>query len=142
MVDGQCLCGKVRFEVSGNLGDVRLCYCELCRRANGTAFSANVRVPIASYKLLSGRELIREYESSPGAFRAFCSICGSPVFARVTSDPTTIRVRLGTLARSAEATVTAHVWVRSKPDWYSIEGDLPQYERGVAGSLVNSPTTG
>ena len=142
MVDGQCLCGKVRFEVSGNLGDVRLCYCELCRRANGTAFSANVRVPVTSYRLLSGRELIREYESSPGAFRAFCSICGSPVFARVTSDPTTIRVRLGTLAQSAEATVTAHVWMRSKPAWYSIEGDLPQYERGVAGSLVNSPTTG
>jgi hypothetical protein len=142
MVDGQCLCGKVRFEVSGNLGDVRLCYCELCRRANGTAFSANVRVPITSYKLLGGRELIREYESSPGAFRAFCSICGSPVFARVTSDPATIRVRLGTLAQSAEATVTAHVWVRSKPGWYSIEGDLPQYERSAAGSLVNSPTTG
>ena len=142
MVDGQCLCGKVRFEVSGNLGDVRLCYCELCRRANGTAFSANVRVPTTSYKLLSGRELIREYESSPGAFRAFCSICGSPVFARVTSDPTTIRVRLGTLAQNAEATVTAHVWMRSKPAWYSIEGDLPQYERGVAGALVNSPTTG
>ena len=142
MVDGQCLCGKVRFEVSGNLGDVRLCYCELCRRANGTAFSANVRVPVTSYRLLSGRELIREYESSPGAFRAFCSICGSPVFARVTSDPTTIRVRLGTLAQNAEATVTAHVWMRSKPAWYSIEGDLPQYERGVAGSLVNSPTTG
>jgi hypothetical protein len=130
MVDGQCLCGKVRFEVSGNLGDVRFCYCELCRRANGTAFSANVRVPTTSYKLLSGRELIREYESSPGAFRAFCSICGSPVFARVTSDPTTIRVRLGTLAQRAEATVTAHVWV--KPAWYSIEGDLPQYERGLA----------
>jgi hypothetical protein len=33
MVDGQRLCGKVRFEVSGSLGDVRLCYCELCRRA-------------------------------------------------------------------------------------------------------------
>jgi hypothetical protein len=142
MVDGQCLCGKVRFEVSVSLGDVRLCYCELCRRANGTVFSANVRVPVTSYKLLSGRELIREYESSPGAFRAFCSICGSPVFARVITDPETIRVRLGTLAKSAQATVTAHVWVQSKPDWYSIEGALPQYERSVAGSLVNSPTTG
>jgi hypothetical protein len=67
MVSGQCLCGKVRFEVSGDLGNVRLCYCELCRRANGTAFSANVRVPADSYELLSGHEVIREYESSPGA---------------------------------------------------------------------------
>ena len=131
MVRGQCLCGKVRFEVGGNLGDVRLCYCELCRRANGTAFSANARVPITSYKLLSGSEVIKEYESSPGAFRAFCSFCGSPVFAKVLADPDFIRVRLGTLAQDAKATVTAHVWVRSKPEWYSISDALPQFSQAV-----------
>ncbi|MGH7065674.1 MAG: GFA family protein [Stellaceae bacterium] len=135
MVSGQCLCGKVRFEVSGDLGSARLCYCDFCRRANGTAFSANVRVPAASYELLSGHEVIREYESSPGAFRAFCSNCGSPVFAKVASDPEHIRVRLGTLARDAKATVAGHVWVRSKPDWYSIEDGLPQYDQSAAGEL-------
>jgi hypothetical protein len=105
MVQGHCLCGKVRFEVSGHLGSTRLCYCELCRRANGSAFSANVRVPASSYKLLSGAELIREYESSPGAFRAFCSSCGSPVYARVIGDPDYTRVRLGTLDTDANAIV-------------------------------------
>src|SRR5216683_4731830 len=136
MVQGHCLCGKVRFEVSGHLGSTRLCYCELCRRANGSAFSANVRVPASSYRLLSGAELIREYESSPGAFRAFCSFCGSPVYARVISDPAHIRIRLGTLAKEARAKVVAHVWVLSKPDWYSICDDLPQYEAGVTSRVV------
>jgi hypothetical protein len=130
MVNGQCLCGRVRFEIDGDLGETRLCYCTLCRRANGSAFSANVAVPAEHYRLLVGRELIREYESSPGAFRAFCSYCGSPVFARVASDPARIRVRLGTLDQDAQAKVTAHVWVRSKPDWYSIHDGLPQYEAG------------
>jgi hypothetical protein len=133
MVRGQCLCGKVRFEVSSDLGSTRLCYCELCRRANGSAFSANARVPASSYKLLSGAELIREYESSPGAFRAFCSFCGSPVYARVMSDPDHTRVRLGTLDTDATAIVAAHVWVRSKPHWYEITDDLPRYEQAAPG---------
>ena len=55
MVKGQCLCGRVKFEVRGELGATRLCYCELCRRANGSAFSANVRVPASSYTLLGPR---------------------------------------------------------------------------------------
>lgn len=131
MVTGQCLCGKVQFEIDGELGETRLCYCALCRRANGTAFSANVPVPVERHRLLTGREHIREYESSPGAFRAFCSHCGSPVYARVISDPAHIRIRLGTLAKEARAKVVAHVWVLSKPDWYSICDDLPQYEAGV-----------
>jgi hypothetical protein len=131
MVEGQCLCGKVRFEINGELGATRLCYCELCRRANGSAFSANVRVPASAYKLLSGRDVIREYESSPGAFRAFCSTCGSPVYARVVSDPDYTRVRLGTLAQEASAKVAAHVWVRSKPRWYEIADALPQIEQAA-----------
>jgi hypothetical protein len=68
MVAGQCLCGGVRFEVDGELGEARLCYCTLCRRANGSAFSANVRVPIKRHRLLAGREQIREYESSLAPF--------------------------------------------------------------------------
>ncbi len=138
MIGGQFLCGKVQFEVNGNLGETRLCYCELCRRANGSAFSANIRVPLENYSLLSGRALIREYESSLGAFRAFCSNCGSPVYARVTHDPTHIRIRLGTLAKEVDAKVAAHVWVRSKPGWYMIAGDLPQYEAGPNGPLLNA----
>src|SRR5216684_8222624 len=34
-------------------------------------FSANVPVTVERQRLLTGREHIREYESSPGAFRAF-----------------------------------------------------------------------
>jgi hypothetical protein len=118
----------VQFEVDGALGETRLCYCELCRHANGTAFSANVPVRLENYRLISGRESIREYESSPGAFRAFCSVCGSPVYGRSVRDPDHIRVRLGTLAKDTAARVAAHVWVGSKPDWYIITDGLPQYQ--------------
>jgi hypothetical protein len=124
---GRCLCGSVCFEVDGDLGETRLCYCQSCRRFSGSAFSANVAVPRVRYRLIGGSEHIREYESSPGAFRAFCSRCGSPVYGRLASQPDTIRLRLGTLDQSAPARVAAHVWVAEKPDWYVIHDALPQH---------------
>ena len=133
MVTGQCLCGQVRFEIDGELGETRLCYCELCRRANGSTFSANISVAVENYRLLNGREHIREFESSPGVFHAFCSNCGSPVYARVANDPAHLRIRLGMLDREARVRVASHVWVRSKPAWYEITDNLPQYKAGPHG---------
>jgi hypothetical protein len=132
MTEGQCLCGAVRYEVDGDLGETRLCYCVECRRASGSAFTANVRVPASNYRLLSGREHIREYESSPGRFRAFCSRCGSPVHARGATDPDWIRIRLGGLDADAPARVAAHVWVSEKPRWYVISDDHPQHQRSAS----------
>jgi GNAT superfamily N-acetyltransferase len=110
-IRGKCLCGSFRFEILGPIGEVRLCHRDHCRRANGTAFSANARIPLERYRVIAGGDLISEYESSPGARRRFCSRCGSPVFARVAKDPDHIRIRLGTLDREADAEITAHVWV-------------------------------
>ena len=102
-----------------------------CRRANGTAFSANARIRLERYRVIAGEDLISEYESSPGAQRCFCSRCGSPVFARVAKDPNQIRIRLGTLDREVDAEITAHVWVGSKARWDRLTWAIPSFERGI-----------
>ena len=131
MTEGQCLCGRVRYELSGSLGEVRYCHCSRCRRATGSAFSANARIASVSFRMVSGRDGIREYEERPGIFRAFCSVCGSPVYARLDRDPTGIRVRLGGLSGEVDARITAHVWVSSKSSWYQIADSLPCYAESV-----------
>jgi len=135
---GQCLCGSFQFEITGPIGEVRLCHCDLCRRASGTAFSANARIPLRHYRVISGQDLITGYESSPGAQRCFCSRCGSPVYALVTNDPDHIRIRLGTLDREAEATITARVWLASKARWDHLNLAVPLFEHGVGSSLVQA----
>jgi hypothetical protein len=132
-IEGKCLCGGFRFKITGLIEEVRLCHCDLCRRANGTAFSANARIPLERYHIIAGKDLISEYESSLGARRRFCSRCGSPVFARVANDPDHIRIRLGTLDREADADITAHVWVGSKARWDRLSWAIPSFERGVDG---------
>jgi hypothetical protein len=133
MTDGQCLCGTVRYEVSGSLGEVRYCHCSRCRHATGSAFSANAKIARANFRIVSGQVAIREYEERPGIFRAFCSICGSPVYARLGRDPDNIRVRLGGLSGEVDVRIAGHVWVSSKSSWYEIEDSLPCYAETVDG---------
>jgi hypothetical protein len=132
-IQGGCLCGAFRFEVERPLGEVRLCHCDLCRRANGTAFSGNARVSVEQFNVISDVTTVKEFESSPGAWKAFCSTCGSPAYSRVAWDQGGIRVRLGTLARGVDAEIMAHVWVASKASWDRITDGLPCYENGVDG---------
>jgi hypothetical protein len=129
LLTGACLCGGVRFEISGKVGPVVYCHCVQCRKANGTAFGANAGVRARYLRFTAGRELIREYESSPGKLRAFCSCCGSPVYSRREDDPATFRIRLGLLDGDPERRSLAHCWVEEKAPWFEITDALPLFAR-------------
>ena len=116
MLAGRCLCGTIRFELAGPLRAAAFCHCTQCRRANGSAFAANANVATENLRLVSGADAIREYESSPGKFRAFCSGCGSPIYSRWTAHPELRRIRLGTLDGDPGVRPAIHFWVGSKAE--------------------------
>ena len=128
-ISGSCLCGSFQFEIDGPIGDVRLCHCAICRRANGSAYSANAKISLSRFRVVRETSPISSYESSPGARKHFCSVCGSPIFSLVDWDADHVRIRLGTLPGDAKANVVAHVWVGSKASWDQIADDLPQFEQ-------------
>jgi hypothetical protein len=131
MLEGGCLCGGVRFRVTGKLGPAGFCHCKQCQRASGSAFAANAPARTKYFEITAGAELVSEYESSTGKFRAFCRHCGSPLYSRTLGDPEIRRIRLGTLDTDPERRPLAHVWVTSKAPWYEIEDSLPQYLEGL-----------
>ena len=128
MLNGRCLCGGVRFEINGRLGPIIYCHCSMCRHANGSSFATNASVRTEEFRIVAGRELIKEYESSPGNLRAFCSRCGSPIYGTVAEMPSIRRVRLGTLDSVDGAKSIAHIWTGSKSDWFEITDNLQQFE--------------
>jgi hypothetical protein len=125
---GDCLCGGVRYEVRGKIGPVVFCHCVMCRKVNGSAFAANASVRRKYFHLVSGAELIEEYESSPGKRRAFCRRCGAPVYSRLDRDPDIVRIRLGLLNEDPERRPLAHGWVHSRAPWFDITDRLPRFE--------------
>ncbi len=131
MIEGGCLCGGVRFRVDGKLGPAAFCHCTMCRRASGSAFASNAPARTAYFAWTAGAELVTEYESSPGKFRAFCSRCGSPLYSRRDDEPESRRLRLGTLDADPGRRPFAHFWVSEKAPWYTIEDKLQQYAAGT-----------
>jgi hypothetical protein len=131
MLEGRCLCGAVRYRIHGKLGPAAFCHCHQCQRASGSAFAANASVRTRYFDLHTGKDLVSEYESSPGKFRAFCTRCGSPVYSRQELEPELWRVRLGSLESDPERRPLVHVHVSSKAPWYEIRDALPQYAEGM-----------
>lgn len=81
MISGSCLCGKVRYDISGQVGDIVHCYCQTFRKVHGSAFSGVAAVDGNEFALI-GRGPLTCFESSPGEKRYFCSNCGTPIYAK------------------------------------------------------------
>jgi len=142
MLTGGCLCGRVRYEISGKIGPVVHCHCVTCRKAQGGPFVTNAPVRTKYFRLVSGAELVAEFESSPRKMRCFCRTCGSPLWSRRESDPDVIRIRLGLLDSDPGRRPVAHIWVGEKAPWDDVADGLPCSQGSgeeLAAALTTSP---
>ena len=129
---GRCLCGAVRYTVSGPLRPVVYCHCSLCRRASGHFVAATA---CRSERLkIDGAQQLRWYHSSNEAQRGFCAVCGSNLFWKPT-DGSRISIMAGTLDSPTGLAAVAHIFVGHKGDYYALDDALAQRldgEHGVA----------
>ncbi|MES9901271.1 MAG: GFA family protein [Sedimenticola sp.] len=128
MYKGGCLCGKVRYEILGEIKNIIYCHCSKCRKAQGSAFATNGNLDEDKFHIISGHDDLTGYESSPEQIKYFCKHCGSPIISKNKSKPGNVRVRLGTIESDIIERPEAHIFATSKACWEEIEGDLPQYE--------------
>ena len=131
---GSCLCGGVKYEITGPLLSPANCHCSICRKQHGAAFRSRAGVNASDFHFVQGEDLVKFYESSPGTRRGFCSNCGSPICNHVEATAVTgsagarIGIQMGTLDDDPGVSPGAHVYVGSKAPWFTITDDLPQFE--------------
>jgi Tropinone reductase 1 len=140
-MNGSCLCGRVRYKIDGELGDFGYCHCASCRKASGSAHAANAPVDRARFTLVSGAGVLCEFESSPGKLRAFCSACGSPIYAYLVASKNVLRIRLGSLDSTFDKRPRAHTWVSDKASWETIADGLPQFATWAAPQVLEQRGT-
>lgn len=121
---GGCLCGGVRYTLTGELRDVIACHCGQCRRTTGHHVAAT-RAGRGQLAIESAETLAR-YESSPGIQRSFCARCGSNLFWEREGGPT-VSIMAGTLDSPTGLKLAAHIFTTDKGDYYEIADGLPQY---------------
>ena len=128
MHQGSCLCGAIRYTINGELSEFGYCHCSSCRKASGSAFAANVSVPVEAFDVTSGASHLRSFESSPGKHRHFCGVCASPLFTKVGDTPSVVRIRLGCLDTAFTERPKAHIFVGEKAGWAGLDEGVSAYE--------------
>ncbi len=127
MIEGSCLCGGVRYEYDGDIGEISICHCSQCRKAQGSAFAPVSPVDSARFRLVSGSELLKEFRSSPGKARVFCSNCGSPIYSALDDRPEVKRLRLGTVETPFVCGDVFHIFYASKAPWLDCDDTHPHF---------------
>lgn len=125
---GSCLCGGVKYSGESQVPEYGFCHCESCKKASGSAFSANIGVDSYSFVVDDPKSFLKEFESSSGTHRFFCSNCGSPVFSKIDDIPEFVRIRLGTLDTDFDAKPSRHTFTNSKASWYEICDTAARFE--------------
>jgi len=129
---GSCLCGAVRYEITGSFSAAGHCHCSICRRSHGAAFATWAMVDPSRFRWVSGTESITAYASSPGRERLFCKCCGSPLVATHLGKVT--EVVLASVDGDPGTRPREHIFVGSKASWYEITDALPQFEEWPPGT--------
>jgi hypothetical protein len=124
-ISGSCLCGAVRYEITGAPAFAGHCHCSICRKAHGAAFATWAIVEPERFQWTAGAGLVQEYESSPDRKRCFCRTCGTPLAA--SHGGRISEVVLATIDGDPLVRPREHIFVASQARWYEIADDLPQF---------------
>ena len=120
---GACLCGAVRFVVTGDLKAPDACHCSQCRRVSGHVW-ASTDVP-DDRLTITGEDHVRWFQSSAKVKRGFCGTCGSALFWKPIHQPRTA-VAMGAFDKPTDTHLEMHIFVGDKGDYYDIADGLPQ----------------
>jgi len=121
--EGGCLCGGVRYRVTGPLRPVVMCHCTQCRRVTGHVMAATA-ARRTDFRFLR-EDGLRWYQSSAEARRGFCGRCASTLFWDGVGRGY-ISIAVGTLDDTRGLTIAQHIFVANKGDYYSIDDSAPQ----------------
>jgi hypothetical protein len=122
--EGGCLCGAVRYRVSGEPVTTTLCHCRSCRRASGGTNVAWSVFERTAFEWLADEPV--GYSSSRGIDWLHCHYCGSLVGYRRSSRPDHMDITTGTLDDPNLYPPTVEIWLEHKIGWETLNPALPK----------------
>jgi len=99
---GSCLCGGIKFEITGPLLRPLNCHCTWCRKQQGAAFRSRARVLRSDFKWVQGEDLLAYYEAT----RATAAASVGYAAHRSSTGPSRIRLSCSAIRRSSPSTAS------------------------------------
>jgi len=130
ILTGGCLCGAVRYEVTGEPIFSSQCHCRDCQRVSGSAFVATMRVPARMFRITQGTPnfYVKKADSGNDVTRAFCADCGSALYSLVSTHPERIGLRPTSLDDPSKFRSEADIFVKSAQPWDYMNPATSKYE--------------
>jgi hypothetical protein len=76
MHKGECFCGTVKLEVSGEPEAMGYCHCQSCRSWSAAPVNAFTLWKPGAVRITSGAEHIATFQKTPFSQRQYCKKCG------------------------------------------------------------------
>lgn len=124
---GGCLCGAVRYRVSGVPQATSLCHCESCRRATGGPSLAWAIFLEEAFEITRGELAV--YASSPGVERGFCARCGTSLTYARANRPGLFDITTASLDDPGAFPPSKEIWVEERLSWVAANPALPQFSQ-------------
>jgi len=127
--EGGCRCGAVRYKLAlDTLPLTYACHCLDCQTWSGSAFSQQTFVPEAALAV-TGAVAVYEFTTPSGntSTQRMCGVCHARIYNSNSARPNVVVVRAGTLDRSDELRVVAHIWVKRKQHWLTLPEGVPTW---------------
>jgi hypothetical protein len=127
---GGCLCGAVRYVISGEPQPIAVCHCTHCQKQSGSAFSFNLFVKEEDYQQ-HGETLFYPDTGDSGhlSYRHFCGQCGSPILTKVSTMPGVVLVKAGTLDAMDGLQPNVEIYTDRAVKWLAPIGGTERFSR-------------
>ena len=115
---GGCLCGKVRYEVTGEPMFAGKCYCDDCRKESGTGH-ITIIATAGSNVTVTGetKTFTSKGDSGADVNRTFCPNCGTTLYGNPSVMGDTKMIRIGTLDDSSSIAPTMAIYCAKASAW-------------------------
>lgn len=127
-VRGQCLCGKVRYQIPDSPKYIFNCHCTICRERSGAPFTTWLLYNNQSVSITKGD--LSYFESNPNVMRGFCKKCGTDISWINKEKSKWIGLTLGTCKNQNQFKPSSDIWVRSKLEWVILDPKIDKYLKG------------
>ncbi|MFO7483036.1 GFA family protein [Oceanibaculum nanhaiense] len=125
---GSCLCGTVKFQISGEFESFFLCHCKRCRKDTGSAHAANLFSSTATVIWVSGHDSIQTYQVPETRHeKSFCTKCGSAL-PSVQLKGALVVVPAGSIDSAIDIRPSAHICFASRAEWDISLENIPQVD--------------
>ena len=129
IVDGGCLCGAIRYKLSGPTLFVAQCCCKDCQKATGTGHTTIIGIHNSQLAVEGTPKTYTNAGDTGGKVtRHFCGECGGRLYTSGDLPGAVIMVQAGSLDDPNAISPQSVIYLKDAVSWDHFDPALPKFE--------------